>query len=118
MIDYSEELENYVQFIRESMPEEIRRIINTAKYDLYFGPYSEDDDTDGDGFKYPGFCKAADMIEEWADDITDVPLYDLIFEDENGDELSEPIEERVGEIDSCDILRAILGKELFSTIYR
>ena len=50
-IDYQEELNNAVSIAREGMPDDIRRLINSLKYDLYYGPYDEGYE-DGDDFYY------------------------------------------------------------------
>ena len=50
-IDYDEELSNAVSIAREAMPSDIRRLINSLKYDLYFGPFDEGYE-DGDDFYY------------------------------------------------------------------
>ncbi len=43
--------------------ERLVRLINTANYDLYYGPISIGN-PDGDDFEYPGFTKALDEIEK------------------------------------------------------
>ena len=112
-IDYQEELNNAVSIARESMPDNIRRLINSLKYDLYYGPYDEGYQ-DGDDFYYPGFSKGADLVRDWLDDnVFDVKLtgYDIDLETD------EEYEFDAGVVDARDICTAILGRELFSTIY-
>ena len=116
-IDTREELELAVGAARATMPDGLQRIINAAKFDLYFGPTPATDDLDGDGFSWPGFCAAADMIQDWADDVLDWPIETIHIEtNEDGEEVE--VIEKCGSIDAKDILREILGKELLSTIYR
>jgi hypothetical protein len=114
-IDYQSELENAVDVLRDSMPDEIRKLINTLKYDLYFGPYDEGVQDEDQEFYYPGFSKGADIVQEWiSDNVHDVKIEAILYDEETDSEYQD----EVGEIDSCDIARAILGKELYSTLYR
>lgn len=117
MIDYTEELELAVQSARSTMPEGLQRLINIANFDLYFGPVEPTDDYENDGFRWPGFCAAADRIQEWADDVSNWQLRAVVFEtNDDGEEVE--VEEVIGSIEAADILRKVLGKELYSTIYR
>ena len=113
-IDYDEELSNAVSIVREAMPDDIRRLINTLKYDLYFGPYDEGYQDGDEDYFYPGFVKGADIAREWFDDnVADVKLTTIEFDDDTDEEF----EVDAGEIDARDICREILGRELFSTLY-
>lgn len=116
-IDMKEELELAVDATRATMPDGLQRIISQAIYDLYFGPTPATDGLDGDGLSWPGFCAAADMIQGWADDVLDWPI-NAIYIQTNEDGQDVEVIEQCGSIDAKDILREILGKELFSTIYR
>jgi predicted transcriptional regulator len=113
-LDYDEELSNAVSFVREAMPDDIRRLINTLKYDLYFGPYDEGYQDGDEEYFYPGFVKGADIARDWLDDnVSDVKLTTIEFNEETDEEF----ECDAGEIDARDICREILGRELFSTLY-
>ena len=113
-IDYDEELKWAVSAAREAMTDDIRRLINTLKYDLYYGPYDEGYQDGDEEYFYPGFVKGADIARDWLDDnVSDVKLctYDI------DEETDEEFEVDAGEIDARDICREILGRELFSTLY-
>jgi hypothetical protein len=113
-VDYDEELKNAVSCVREVMPDDIRRLINTLKYDLYYGPYDEGYQDGDEDYYYPGFVKGADMAREWLDDnVSDVKLYSWDVDEETDEEF----EVDAGEVDARDICREILGRELFSTLY-
>jgi hypothetical protein len=113
-LDYDEELSNAISIVREAMPDDIRQLINTLKYDLYFGPYEEGYQDGDEEYFYPGFSKGADIAREWLDDnISDVKLTSIEIDEETDEEF----ECDAGEIDSRDICREILGRELFSTLY-
>ena len=74
-LDYDEELKWAVIAAREAMTDDIRRLINTLKYDLYFGPYDEGYQDGDEEYFYPGFVKGADIAREWLDDnVSDVKL--------------------------------------------
>ena len=113
-LDYDEELSNAVSCVREAMPDDIRRLINTLKYDLYFGPYDEGYQDGDEEYFYPGFVKGANIARDWLDDnVSDVKLTTIEFDEETDEEF----ECNAGEIDARDICREILGRELFSTLY-
>jgi hypothetical protein len=113
-LDYDEELKWAVSAAREAMSDEIRRLINTLNYDLYFGPYDKGYQDGDEEYFYPGFVKGADIVRDWLEDnVSDVKLTTV----EVDEETDEEFEVDAGEIDSRDICREILGRELFSTIY-
>ena len=116
-IDYQEELKMAVETIKEKMPKWLKIQINTLKYDLYYGPYEEgyqDGEEGNPDYYYHGFVKTAGIVRDWLDDeVLDTPI-DLILYDEETD---SEYEENAGVIDARDICKAILGKELYSTIY-
>ena len=113
-VDYDEELKMAVISAREAMPDDIRRLINTLKYDLYFGPYDEGYQDGDEDYYYPGFSKGADIARDWLDDnVSDVKLCSY----EVDEETDEEFEVYAGEVDARDICREILGSELFSTLY-
>ena len=113
-VDYDEELKQAVSAAREAMPDDIRRLINTLKYDLYYGPYDEGYQDGDEEYYYPGFVKGADIARDWLDDnVSDVKLYSWDVDEETDEEF----EVDAGEIDARDICRKILGRELFSTLY-
>jgi hypothetical protein len=113
-LDYDEELSNAVSCVREAMPDDIRRLINTLKYDLYFGPYDEGYQDGDEEYFYPGFDKGSVIARDWLDDnVFDVKLTTYEIDEETDEEF----EVDAGEIDSRDIAREILGRELFSTLY-
>ena len=113
-VDYDEELKQAVSAAREAMPDDIRRLINTLKYDLYFGPYDEGYQDGDEEYYYPGFVKGADIARDWLDDnVSDIKLYCWDVDEETDEEF----EVDAGEVDARDICREILGRELFSTLY-
>ena len=113
-VDYDEELKMAVSAARDVMPDDIRRLINTLKYDLYFGPYDEGYQDGDEEYYYPGFSKGADIARDWLDDnVSDVKLYSWDVDEETDEEF----EVDAGEVDARDICREILGRELFFTIY-
>jgi len=54
-------------------PTRIRWLINTARYDLYYGPVPEGEDFDGE--PYPGFTRALDELAAWFDAHVPAPLW-------------------------------------------
>jgi len=122
MID--EAVSNYAQDIWDSLPSNIKPLINQANYDLYFGPVEEGFEMNQDGDTYPGFSKALDLISEALPNIHDIYVDGFcgeVLECEPeayfDDELQEWIEpEEYYLVESVDILKALLGKELYQYI--
>jgi hypothetical protein len=108
-----EEIESAIEWQRENMPKEIRKLISRANNDLYSGPSYYDADGDecsmwDDGAKAFNFSEACDKIREYLNEIDDVTewIYD---EDEITDELKVD-----GTADQ--IRRALVGRELFNYV--
>jgi hypothetical protein len=108
----------------DTLPERIRRLINTATFDLYYGPI--DENPDGDDFRYPGFSLAVDEIVKhldlpsvlyWEGDCEELleSCPEGYTEEETG-EYVEPYLENTFELDAKTIKQAVLGKELANTI--
>lgn len=107
MIEYKEELNESVLYYKSIMPIEIKKGINNLNTDLYFSVDSVDDEN------YLGFQSTMNIVADWLDDnIEDKKLTYFILDEENNE-----IEEDAGVIDSKDICKALLGVELYSTIY-
>jgi hypothetical protein len=122
MIDKA--VSSYAQGIFDALPDNVKPLINQANYDLYFGPVDEGFELYEDGDTYPGFSKALDLISEALPNIHDV-YFDECFgeivecepEAYFDDEFQEWIEpDQYYLIESTDILKALLGKELYQYI--
>lgn len=91
-------------FKRETMPDDIRRLVNMARFDLFYGPCSEED--------WPGFTSATDQIREWLGD--NLPV---LYWYDDADEIIDYREdcetgEEYPEISRRDLVSAIVGREL------
>ena len=107
------------------MPTEVIRLVTTAGWDLYNGP--PDDERDNDGWKYPGFAQAVDIIREWADDIPSTVWIDTFA---GGVSESAPeawLDDATGawvepewsdwcQLERRDVLRLLMDRELASYI--
>lgn len=114
--DIREEIENTVEYLRESMPPEIKTAISRLNADLYNGPLYFDADGEScscfdEGAKAFNFSEAGKIVRKWADDtINDIKI-EVAYDEENDDSFYESVDGSAREI-----ARAILGKELNSTI--
>lgn len=112
------------QIVRDFYPvsEDLQRLINSANYDLYFGPYQVGEDLDGDGVLYPGFDSALDKICDELSEVGDL-FIDISceytteeepepYEDTETGEIIEPFWEDWMKLDRKDVLCILLGKEL------
>lgn len=68
-------------------PRRIIWLMNTATFDLYFGPYQQGDDIDGE--VYPGFANALDEIADWHDE--NVPS-EVWYDNDSGEVFERPQE--------------------------
>jgi len=108
-----------------ALSENVRRLANTATFDLYNGPFEEGFEPDGDDFKYPGFSEAIDLIKQHSDDIGEIWFDEDCdyasdkepethwYNDET-DEWEEYNLESTYHYERRDVLNAIFGKELAS----
>ena len=120
-------LTDYVKNIE--IPATIKRHINMARYDLYYGPVPAGDCPDNDEYIYPGFEEACKQINEWIDKedlIRDIWINDetedIITSKPDGGQYIENPDTGESEwfedfgiwwhYERNDILREILGKEL------
>lgn len=90
-----------------NLPLEVRRTINTATYDLYFGPTGSYE-PDGDGWQYPGWEKSLDFLREKMDEVPSTAYYIPWCEEIT---LSEPTDEDA--VDGCyevNLRKEILGE--------
>lgn len=124
------EISEWVSSKEKELPATIRRHINTATYDLYFGPYQAGDRPDDDEYIYPGFTEAVAQIQSALSDISDIwyqdwsgciltsePDYGYMEEDpETGEEVWMDDSEGWYHYDRADLLRLICGRELASYI--
>jgi hypothetical protein len=107
MLDYQEELNESILYYKSVMPLEIKKGIHNLNTDLYFSVDSVDDED------YTGFESTMNIVADWFDDnIEDKKLSYFTLDEENNE-----IEEDAGFIDSKDICKALLGNELYNTIY-
>lgn len=125
----------WIKNYKENLNHRIRRLIELAIWDLYYGPIvDDDDDSPEDGVIYPGFVQATkeikkaleDLEELWVDNETDEVMtkepepFFYQLKDENDDPVfddnGEPvmIEESVSytHYEISEVKKAILGKEL------
>ena len=104
-------------------PAEINRLVNMARYDLYYGPMQEGEDVDG--YTYPGFSKAIDQINTWLSKVMEDVWYDRQsgevltkkpegYEDEETGEYVEPMWEDYYHLKARDVVRTMFGRELGS----
>ena len=108
----------------EPLLEPVKRLVNAANFDLYFGPYSEGNEPDGDGWKYPGFGEACKAISDAMDGVSEVWVdtdCDCVMENEpEGEEIDGeyyyPSWDSIYHFERRDVLRILLGKELPSYI--
>lgn len=114
------------KYLEDKLPERVRRLITCANFDLYFGPYGVYE-PDNDGFVYPGFVTASKEISEAISDLpsevwVDVDCEQIYesepqgYEDDETGEYIEPYLENTWYFNHGAIKRALLGKELASTI--
>jgi hypothetical protein len=88
-MDYREELELAVDWVRESMPASVQEAIGLAKGSLYGIP--------------GGRWSSLEVVQDWAGNVDSVTLYEC---DDDGDEYE------AGEIPAADIVEMIVGREL------
>ena len=95
--------------IRETV-EDIDACTSWIFSDGFYGPnyynFDEEEISGIEADKLREYCLS--RISEAVDEIDDYVIYDFICEDEDGNELEEPLEVEVGRIDSREI-----AKELF-----
>ena len=114
------------QYFREKgiYTDAINRLINTANFDLYYGPTPEGDEPDGDGWRYPGFTGACAQIKDALDDVREIwfdsNCGEVLDREPQGEEVDgEYIEPFWGDylhLERKDVLRILLGRELVSYI--
>lgn len=112
---------------RFPLPAETNRLCNMARWDLYNGPLDAGQ-LEEDGFSYPGWSKAADLLQAWAEE----NLYEVWVCDDTDEVLtSEPepgyTDEETGEwmetewefrhFSHRDVTRIILGSVVADHIY-
>ena len=104
----------------DKMPKRIKELTGAAKMDLNFGPHSKQDFKE-EGVSWPGYEKATQKIEEWADanipseiwyndgadDISESEPQG--WEDEETGEWHEPFLEETYHLEHRDIMRAVFG---------
>ncbi len=108
-----------------------KRLINWLNADLYHGPYAAGttDEEDNPDATYPGFTAAIDEVREIIDNAGGFQdmYYDNdsgalmedepgAFEDEETGEMIEPYLEETYHLESSDVARYVLGKELVSYV--
>jgi hypothetical protein len=106
MCDYRDEFESAVDYARSTLPQEAH---SAASWSLHYGP-------SGGGARL-SWDEALDELRAWAESVSDVVLFDLVPADcdEDSDEDSDEWREvECGRIDSADIIRAAVGRELAS----
>lgn len=104
MFDIRDELESAIECARQSAPIEA---IAAAKWSLHYGP-------SGGGARM-SFEEAILALQTWADSVSDITLTESypVECDEDSDEDSDEWQElEIGRIDSRDIVRGIVGREL------
>lgn len=121
-------LENIRDEVRAAypVPANLRRIVNLAAFDLYYGPIRETDD----GKPWPGFCGTLKAVrawldarripsELWVDEVCGAVMDrepDRYYEDEDGNEVAECLDD-VWHLERLGVLRALFGdNELASYI--
>lgn len=105
---------------REALDPRVRFLIRAANWDLYFGPW-HDDDPDLDAafdreheikrHKWPGFTTATREIRDALDDVRELYVND----DFGGWQEAEPDAEEIDLwwlVGRSELLRALVGKEL------
>jgi hypothetical protein len=97
-MEYREEFEYACDSARQSLPKEA---FGAAQWSLFYGPSGAE----------MSFDDAISSLRDWADKIETVRLYEF-----DEDECGEEIEVEAGEIDACDIVREIVGRELYAYI--
>lgn len=120
------ELENtlaeWIEAQTKEFPQRIKRLMNSANFDLYHGPDVEDDD-------YPGFVVACKELRQFFDDVAcelwiDVDSGEVMTSEprayaENfgdGDEWIEPNWETIYHVERREVLNAFLGSELAASV--
>ena len=124
------ELHRHADSLRDQLAPTVRTLIHQAAADLYYGPYQEGED--GDGEAYPGFVSAMKTIRNaidalevddiWVDwDCGDVmetepqgyeianPYWSIHDPDGDPSEWVEPPWETITRFDRRYVLRAMLG---------
>jgi hypothetical protein len=107
MLDYQEELNEAVKYYVSITPIEIKKAVRLLNQDLYLGSSAVDDED------YKGFITESKKVREWLDDHVEDRKLSYFIIDDNDNE----VEEDAGFIDSKDICKALLGNELYNTIY-
>ena len=99
-MDYREELELAVEAAESKRPQDA---YDAAMYSLHYGPAGGGADM--------SWGDAIAALRGWADDVRDVRLIDIVYdEDEDGEEVECEVE--LGCIDAADIVRGVVGREL------
>lgn len=105
-------VDEYLQtWKQEHLTERIRKLINFASYDLYYGPSVERDEN----FPYPGFSKACKEIAQALDDADLSELYvDTMVEEvyDTEPQVDEFGMELIYKIERHEVIEALVGKEL------
>ena len=114
--EYKEAIEEAVAYHLSAMPKEVKEAISRANTDLYSGPSYYDKegnemscfDEGAIPFDFSAACK---IISEYTDTVESIKetIYGV---DEDGEEFEY---DEIA-IDSSDVVKAIVGKELFSYI--
>lgn len=115
--DIKEAIEEQIDFTNEKMPETIKKAILNLNSDLKHGPLYFDDGGEScscfdEGAKAFNFGNAVDIVKEYIDEnINDIEM-ESSFDPKTEESIFESIDGT-----RKQILKGILGKELYNQIY-